>query len=57
MWPDERKVVDFKEIEDIFRDPIPSAFEGLRDTLQPGVPIRKYVVKNSEMSWESLKLS
>jgi hypothetical protein len=45
-------VLDSMELDYILQDQVPSAFEGLRNLLQPEVPISRYVVYNSEMVWQ-----
>lgn len=45
-------VLDSIELDHILQDPVPGTFEGLRNRLQPEVPISRYVVYNSEMVWQ-----
>jgi hypothetical protein len=45
-------VLDSMELDHALQDPVPSTFEGLRNLLQPEVPILRYVVYNSEMVWQ-----
>jgi hypothetical protein len=48
QWQD---VLNFVDLDNVFQDPVPGAFERLRDLLQPEATITRYAVHNSEVEW------